>query len=272
MLPSELPDSVVETATAFGWQWHAFPDQDPEFHSQFLEWLHPVGPKDFLGRRILDAGCGTGRHLLLAHEFGANHLVGLDLSTAVDVAQRLCAHLPQVDIVQGNLLDPPFVTSGFDLIYSIGVIHHVPSPEVAVKALSACLNSGGTLHVWVYGYEGNALVRRFMEPVRQYLAQHGRRSLVRTLTLPLAVLLSALARVASARCCPRRLPYGDYLRQIRRLPVRQIWSIIYDQLMAPTTHYVKREQLEAWFSAAGLTDVVVRDSRGMSWSATGRRP
>jgi hypothetical protein len=43
-------------------------------------------------------------------------------------------------------------------------------------------------------------------------------------------------------------------------------------LMAPTTWYVKRRELEAWFHAAGLQNVRTRDSRGMSWTGTGERP
>ena len=66
--------------------------------------------------------------------------------------------------------------------------------------------------------------------------------------------------------------YGDYLRGLGGYSIGHIWAIAYDQLMAPTTHYIRGDQLANWFAAAGLVDVRIRDSRGMSWTATGRRP
>ncbi len=272
LLPRELPDSVVQTAAAFGWQWHAFSDQLTAFHEEFLEWLAPVRPNHFRDKRVLDAGCGKGRHLLLAAEFGAREVVGLDLSTAVDVARQSTADLPAVDIVQGDLLAPPLREGSFDLVYSIGVIHHVPDPSAAVRALAKCLRPGGVLHVWVYGYEGNSLVRWLVDPLRRHLATRVPRSAVRVATLPLGLVLSLLARVSPRLQVIPGLPYRQYLQSLSGYSVRHIWTIVYDQLMAPTTHYVRRGELRAWFHTAGLTNVHVRASRGMSWAASGERP
>lgn len=272
ILPDSIPRPLEDTAEAFGWQWHAFPEQHPAFRSQFLEWLHPVEPSELEGKRVLDAGCGAGRHLLLSCEFGPAHLIGLDISSAADVAKRLCADKPMIDVVQGNLLDPPFSRSSFDLIYSIGVIHHVPRPEEAIQALSTRLRPGGILHVWVYGHEGNAAVRWGMEPIRRLLATYAPRSAGRAITFPMAVAMAGIAKLAKKGIWPSRLPYEAYFRQISELPIRHIWTIVYDQLMTPTTHYIKRDELASWFRHAGLVDIVVRNSRGMSWTGTGRRP
>lgn len=221
---------------------------------------------------VLDAGCGKGRHLLVAAEFGARHVVGLDLSAAVDVARAQTAALQGVDVVQGNLLSPPFAESSFDLIYSVGVIHHVPDPAAAIRALTRCLRPGGTLHVWVYGYEGNELVRWFVDPCRRVLARHVPRSLVRSGSLPLALLLLGLARFLARFDCLPSLPYRAYLKHIAPFSVPHVWAIVYDQLMAPMTRYVRRDELLGWFRSAGLTDIRLRWSRGMSWAATGVRP
>jgi hypothetical protein len=86
------------------------------------------------------------------------------------------------------------------------------------------------------------------------------------------VVLTALAHVVRRLGPIPFLPYQKYLRELGRFSIAHIWTIIYDQLMAPTTHYVKRSELEAWLKAAGLTNVRVRDSRGMSWAGTGQRP
>jgi SAM-dependent methyltransferase len=270
MLAGELPEQIAETADAFGWQWHAFSEQLPAFKEEFLEWLAPIKPADFRGKRVLDAGCGKGRHLLAAAQFGTEQIVGLDISSAVEVARSATARLPQVDVVQGDLLAPPLLEGSFDLIYSIGVVHHVPQPSAAIQALARCLRPGGTLHVWVYGHEGNALVRRFVDPVRRQVSRRVPRGAVQAGTLPLGIALLLMARIAR-RFPGLPLPYRPYLQHIAGFSLRHVWAIVYDQLMAPTTHYLKRGELEAWFEAAGLVNVRIRNSRGMSWTATGQR-
>jgi SAM-dependent methyltransferase len=273
MLAGQLSEQIAETADAFGWQWHAFPEQLPSFREEFLEWLAPVSPEAFQARRVLDAGCGKGRHLLVASEFGPQHIVGLDLSSAVDVARQAAAGVSVVDVVQGNLLTPPFVEGAFDLVYSIGVVHHVPTPSTAIRELAGCLRPGGTLHVWVYSHEGNALVRWAIDPLRRLLSRRAPRGVVRAATLPLAIILLGAARFSQHfdRYLPR-LPYRQYLRHIARFSTPQVWTIVFDQLMAPTTHYVKRRELEQWFREAGLINFRLRHSRGMSWAGTGQRP
>jgi SAM-dependent methyltransferase len=272
MVPGQLPEPLARTAVNFGWQWHAFTEQHEQFGDEFREWLYPVTPDDLRGKRVLDAGCGKGRHVFLAADFGAEHIVGLDLSSAVDVARRQTSHLAMADIVQGDLLTPPLVEGTFDLVYSIGVVHHVPDPGKAIEVLARCVRPGGVLHVWVYGYEGNALVRRLVDPVRRILARYVPPGTVRAWTLPPAVVLTALARLLRRIGPVPLLPYQAYLRRLGGYSVHHIWTIIYDQLMAPTTHYVKCGDLEGWFRSAGLTNVRIRNSRGMSWTATGQRP
>jgi SAM-dependent methyltransferase len=271
MIPGALPKDVADTAEAFGWQWQTFTEQLDAFRGELLEWLAPVTADAFRGKVVLDAGCGKGRHLLLSADFGAAQVVGLDLSAAVEVARRATEHLPSVDVVQGNLLSPPLGDGTFDLIYSIGVIHHVPDPSVAVRSLARCLKPGGTLHVWVYGYEGNTLVRWLVDPARRLLAKGVPRPLVRAGTLPIGAAVAGVARL-SRRLGGLPIPYRDYLRPLADYSVSHIWTIVYDQLMAPTTHYVKRRELEAWFRAAGLKNIRIRNSRGMSWTATGEHP
>ena len=83
-------------------------------------------PRDLAGRLVLDAGCGGGRYARLVGAHGAR-VVGVDLSAAVEKAAALCAELPDVAIVQADLLDLPLAEGAFDLVYSIGVCTTPPT-------------------------------------------------------------------------------------------------------------------------------------------------
>ena len=108
-----------------------------------------LDPLDLKGKRVLDAGCGGGRYALLAGRHGA-HVVGVDLSAAVEKAAALCAELPDVAIVQADLLELPLAEAVFDVVFSIGVLHHSPDPRRAFKQAAARVKPGGRLAVWLY--------------------------------------------------------------------------------------------------------------------------
>ena len=146
---------------------------------------------------MLDAGCGTGRHGYFAATYGAREVVGLDLSVAVDAARENLRKFENVEVVQGDLLRPPFRTAseggGFDLVYSIGVLHHLPDPYEGFKSLLRYVRPGGTIAVWVYGYENNGLVRNVVEPLRR-VSTKVPPPLLRGMAWPLAVGFHAAAK------------------------------------------------------------------------------
>lgn len=74
------------------------------------------------GKLILDAGCGAGRFAKVAASYGAR-VVAMDVSAAVERAMATCAGYG-VDVIQGDVLKPPLREASFDLVFSIGVLHH----------------------------------------------------------------------------------------------------------------------------------------------------
>ncbi len=277
LLPDALADDQRRTAEAFGWQWRHFVEMHPQYEEQFLEWILPLRPESFRGRRVLDAGCGIGRHAFFAARYGASEVVALDLSAAVETAREVLADLPNAEVVQGDLTHPPLRGDGggFDLIYSIGVLHHLPDPEAGFRALATLVRPGGTLFVWVYGHEGNRFVRAVVDPLRKHVTSRLPPPAMRTIAWPLAALLHALVKVVygplRGTATGRRLPMTSYLTSLRRFSFRQNYNIVFDQLVAPTSWYVRRSEIEAWFRRASLLDVEISWRNRNSWRASGRR-
>ena len=279
LVPPDLADVQRKTAHAFGWEWTHFDEMHPEFEQQFLDWIHPIRPEFFRGKDVLDAGCGTGRHARLAATYGARAVVALDLSQAVEVARRVLAPFDTAHVVQGDLLRPPLrgpdVGGGFDVIYSIGVLHHLPDPEQGFRSLTPYLRPGGTIAVWVYGYENNGFVRNVVEPMRRVSTRIPPR-LLRTLAYPLGAAFHGLAkgvyRPLRDTNAARRLPLAEYLAAVGAFSFRQNYAIVFDQLVAPTAAYIKGDELRGWFERAGLVDVEVSHRHGNSWRGRGRAP
>lgn len=102
------------------------------------------------GRLVLDAGCGPGRFTEVAANHGARLVVGLELGNHVDRAAQRCQHRENVAFVQGSLLNPPFRMDSFNLVFSIGVLHHTGNAELGAQRLAALVAPEGSIALWVY--------------------------------------------------------------------------------------------------------------------------
>ncbi len=145
-------------AASFGFQWQRYQktqldsdkDEVRESERNFLM-KTALRPEDLKGKLVLDVGCGMGRFAEVATRWGAR-VVGIDLSAAAEVAARNLAGRDFVAF-QADVFAMPLAPESFDVIYSIGVLHHTPDCEAAVKALDKYLKPGGLLVVWLYsGY------------------------------------------------------------------------------------------------------------------------
>jgi magnesium-protoporphyrin O-methyltransferase len=110
--------------------------------STLLSWL----PDDLSGKRILDAGCGTGAYAVEAARRGAE-VVAIDLSpTLVELARsRLPAALTaHIDFRSGDMLDPAL--GHFDHVVAMDSIIHYRT-EDAVEALARLAErTASTIH------------------------------------------------------------------------------------------------------------------------------
>jgi SAM-dependent methyltransferase len=279
LVPADLVEQQRKTAGAFGWQWQHFVELHPEFEDQFLDWIYPLRPEAFQGKRVLDAGCGMGRHAYFSASYGAREVVALDLSQAVETAQRNLSRFDSVHVLQGDLLRPPLRTAanggGFDLVYSIGVLHHLPNPQEGFRSLLRFVRPGGTIAVWVYGYENNGFVRNVIEPLRQVSTRIPATAL-RMIAWPLAIGFHAAAKAVyrplERTALGQSFPLHEYMSSVADFSFRQNYGIVFDQLAAPTAAYIKGNELRQWFSESGLEDVLISHRHGNSWRGQGRVP
>lgn len=244
-------------------QWSLFEDQE-EF--LFRDWIHPVTLEDFRGKTVLECGCGGGQHTRMVSAV-AGSVTAVDLNTA-DLARERNRDAANVSFVEADIATMA-LGRDFDVVFSIGVIHHTDDPDRTVANMTKHTKPGGRMIVWVYSKEGNALVEHVVEPVR--------RTLLRTLR-PKALLW--LSRIITAlmyvpiytvyRLPLTFLPFYEYFANFRKLSFERNTLNVFDKLNAPQTQFISEDRIRGWFNeGAGFRDVHISRYCGVSWRGTG---
>lgn len=274
ILPSYVDPSTLQVAAEFGEQWQRYAERRPEYRQQFLDWIAPVTQEFFAEKTVLDGGCGKGRHLLVAADFGPELVVGVDLGEAIYVAREATRQCDNVELVRGDMLNLPFKNSAFDYGYSVGVLHHLPDPRGGFESVVSKIKQGGHVSAWVYGLENNEWIVNLVNPFRKKVTNRLPRTLLRWLSWLLAWIIVAVTRLVYqpwSRAFPSMpLFYQDYLLYISRFPHREIENIVYDQLNPDIAYYLPRATFEAWFTE--LEQVEINWHNRNSWRGFARKP
>jgi len=262
-------DFDPQTSRKFGFSWKKFSDIYKKEKTDFLNWLYPVKEDFFKDKVILDAGCGNGLHARMAAEFGAKTVFGLDLSSAVFSAVKNTEDVENVHIIKGNLYSPPFKNNFFDYIYSIGVLQHLPEKEKAISVLYDLLKNGGSLSLWVYGYEGTFFVRTFIEPIRRLLSAFPPFIIFAISIIP-AVFFYFTSKTYKLICKISKklcniLPLGEYFSYMADFPFKYQFNTVFDQLVAPRSYFFKKEELENIFESFKFREIIITPRNNMSW-------
>jgi ubiquinone/menaquinone biosynthesis C-methylase UbiE len=236
---------------SFGYQWNRFAQAQLDSangtrrsRDTFVE-KTGLSLDSLRGKRVLDAGCGMGRFAEVCIEAGAE-VHAIDLSTAVEAAARNLAHHPNVSFYQADIMNLPFEEGTFDVVYSIGVLHHTPDTRQAFLKLARLVKPGGRIAIWVY----STILRLMLGG-----------ELLRLITprLPKPLLLKA-AKIAIPLYHVHRLPFVGRV-STALLPTsinpdpEWRWLDTFDWYSPRYQAKHTYDEVERWFKEAGLTDI-----------------
>ncbi len=268
----------LDTARSFGYEWQAFSEMLPDYESNFRWYFERFAPDSFKGKRILDAGCGTGRHTYHMAQSGAGEVVAMDFSQAIEVAARNNSENQNTHFVQADIYHPPFPPDSFDFVYSLGVLHHLPDPEKGFRTLLPLLRAGGYMNIYLYwNLEGEPAWRRAALSVVTSLRRVTTKmphALLKKLSWLIAAGFQvafvlparAFAHFERTRSLADRVPLGHY----RKYSFRVLYTDQFDRFSAPIENRYSRADVERWFKQEDLNDIVILGDAG--WRASGQRP
>jgi len=258
-----VPLITLGSPERFVYEWSVYSEVRPEHEEQFRRWTVHLKPTDWKGRTFLDVGCGMGRNSYWPMAYEAAGGVAIDVDKrSLEAARHTLSRYPSVSVEERSAYDPGY-EDRFDIVFSIGVIHHLEYPEKALAEMVRSARPGGKVLIWVYGLENNRWIVTLLNPLRLALFSRLPIGFVHHLSVYPTLILSIALRLGLGRI--------EYFRLLRQLGFSHLRSIVFDQMLPKIAHYWPREAVERLMRERGLEDIHLSWVNEISWSAIGTK-
>jgi len=248
----------------FGYEWNKYNAMDSNYEIQFRKWINPLKLEDFKNKRVLDAGCGMGRNSYWSLKYGAKELVAFDFDERSVAATKKTLFCFDNASVNFKSIYEILWQDKFDIVFCIGVIHHLKNPKKAINNLIKAIKPGGKILIWVYGYKGNEWIVKLVSPVRKVITSKLPLWLVHFLSYFISIPLWFLVKIFKGP--------GLYLGQLSNFKFWHIHSIVFDQLIPKVANYwTKQEVLNLFKDFNNLKNIEIYSVNNNSWTILGEK-
>lgn len=231
----------------------------------FSDWIYPYTLDDFRGKDVLECGCGGGQHTALIAPY-ANSVTAVDLNTT-EIAIKRNEDKKNVEFIEDDIAEIK-IGRQFDIVLSIGVVHHTNNPDKTIHNLKHHIKPGGKLILWVYSEEGNFLVKHIVEPMRRLFLKNINRK--KLLVFSKIITLALYVPVFTIYLMPFRfLPYYEYFENFRKLSFQRNTLNVFDKLNAPQVEFIRKTRVEMWLPINEFKKRHVSSYKSVSWRASG---
>lgn len=145
---SNVDEKVVES---FGEEWKKFSSFDEAEIEKIGNAYFDILPQSIYSpdTKVLDVGCGTGRWTkFLAKKVGV--IDAVDPSEAIFAADKFLSDNPNIRLTRATSEALPFADNTYDMVMSIGVLHHIPDTKKAMMDCVSKVKKGGYFYTYLY--------------------------------------------------------------------------------------------------------------------------
>lgn len=281
---SDRPPSNVDPAVAagFGHEWSTFRQGEDSFSAKDRDGIFESYFNIFPWDRLcvdsvgMDVGCGSGRwSVKVAPRVGHLHL--LDASAdALNVARVNLASAKNVTFHHASVGQLPLPAESLDFAFSLGVLHHVPDTQAAIREIAAKLKPGAPFLIYLYyaldnrpvWYRALWKISNLFRVVISSLPEKPRLWISQIIAVvvywPLARLAALVERLGFSAAALPLESYKDRAFYVMRTDA-------YDRFCTRLEQRFTREQIKQMLTNAGFQDIRFSDHVPY-WCAVGIKP
>ena len=260
----ELADNFdINTVKSFGEEWTRYDqtklkyeEAEKYFNDYFAVFPWEMINTDSVG---FDMGCGTGRWARLFAD-KVKLLNCIEPSEAINVAKKNLADKKNLCFIKGDVNNSGLELNSQDFGYCLGVLHHIPDTQEAIKACVKLLKPGAPFLVYIYYFFDDKpgwykkiwifsnIFRKLISKMPRRLKQFSADFIALTIYLPMARSSKILEKLSIPL---NKIPLSYY----RNSSFYTMRTDSLDRFGTPLEQRFKKSKIQDMMVKAGLKDI-----------------
>ena len=272
---NNIDEKVVKE---FGEEWLKFHDFSDEMLSRSVDEYFDILDDRIINKETyaIDIGCGTGRWAKVIASRAA-FIEAVDPSDAIFAASKLLQDTDNVRLTKASINTLPFDDETFDFGMAIGVLHHIPDTQQAMKDCVKKIKRGGYFYTYLYydiSHRGfltrtafavsntlRKLISRLPFAVKKFICD-----IIAVVVYVPLVFISHIFSWLGMKRIARKIPLSDY----RNKAFFIMRNDALDRFGTRLEQRFTRQQVEEMMKASGLGEIVISNGTPY-WHGLGRK-